>query len=62
MGGHSNGFTGSGDIGKYDLTCLSLTSSGLTSDDDRLILLIDDQLLERVFGDHEEMRTGTFGG
>lgn len=36
--------------------CFRLSSTGLTSDYNRLILLIRDQLLEGVLGNHEEVR------
>ena len=41
------------DIRKNDLTCLGFAGSRFACDDYRLILLVDDQLLERVFSDHE---------
>ena len=44
-------------VGKDNLAGLSLSSTGLACNDDRLILLVDDKLLERVFGHHEEMGT-----
>ena len=48
---------GSGDVSENNLTSLSLTSTRVTSDNDRLIFLVKDQLLEGVFRNHEKMRT-----
>ena len=48
---------GSSDVSENDLASLSLTSTRVTSDNDRLIFLVKDQLLEGVFRDHEKMRT-----
>ena len=47
---------GSGDVGQNDFARFGLSSARLTSYDDRLVLLICDQLLERVFSNHEQMR------
>ena len=41
------------DIRKNDLTCLGFAGSRFACDNYRLILLVDDQLLERVFSDHK---------
>ena len=47
---------GSRHIGQHKLARLSLSRTRLTSNDNRLVLLICDQLLERILGYHEEMR------
>ena len=47
---------GSRHIGQHKLARLSLSRSRLACNDNRLVLLICDQLLERILGYHEEMR------
>ena len=48
-------------VGKDNLARLGLSGSRLTRDNDRLVLLVNDELLEAVFGNHEEMRAGVLG-
>ena len=53
-----NCLVGSRHIRQHKLARLSLSRSRLACNDNRLVLLICDQLLERILGYHEEMRAG----
>ena len=48
-------------VGKDYFASFSLACSRLTRDDYRLILFVNDELLEGVFGDHEEMWARALG-
>ena len=52
-----DGLVGPRHIRKHKLARLGLSRTRLTCNDNRLVLLICDQLLERVLGYHKEMRT-----
>ena len=44
-------------VRQHKLTSFGLSSARLTCYNNRLVLLISDQLLERILGYHKEMRT-----
>ena len=51
-----DGLVGPRHIRQHKLARLGLSRTRLTGNDNRLVLLICDQLLERILGYHEEMR------
>ena len=51
-----DGLMGPRHIRQHKLARLSLSRTRLTGNDNRLVLLICDQLLERILGYHEEVR------